>query len=107
MNAAKRIQLNLKLDRSTLFPEMENLRDSTMLPIYYAEQSGAVTASLANKFKNTVFTVRYGVLGSVWAIVGVAGQDTRYDATWRNPGNSLLSHDLCLFVCWCLCVQVY
>lgn len=74
MNAAKRIQVNLKLTRSSIYPELENVPDDTMLPIYYAEQRGAVTTELANEFKDQVFTVRYGVLGALWAIVGVAGE---------------------------------
>lgn len=73
LNAAKRIQLNMKLDR-TDFPEMKHLRDRTMLPIYYAEQTGAITTELANEFKDSVFTVRYGIMGSVWAVIGIAGE---------------------------------
>jgi len=74
MNAAKRIQVNLKLDKDSSIPELKNIPKSTMLPIYYAEQRGAVTAELANEFKDTVFTVRYGILGTVWAITGLAGK---------------------------------
>ena len=74
MNAAKRIQLNLNLKRSSVLPEFENIPDVTMLPIYYAEQKGAVTAELANEFKDEVFTIRYGVVGGLWALVGVAGR---------------------------------
>lgn len=76
MNAAKRIQVNLKLDRSNVLPELEGVRDSTMLPIYYAEQTGAVTTELANEFKSQVFTVRYGIMGGLWAVVGLAGEMT-------------------------------
>lgn len=74
MNAAKRIQVNLKLDRYSKFEELKSLRETTMLPIYYAEQTGAVTSSLANEFKDTVFTIRYGVMGSLWAVMGLAGE---------------------------------
>lgn len=73
MNAAKRIQLNLKLDRSTIFSELKHVPDTTMLPIYYAEQRGIITASLANEFKDKVFTIRYGIMGTMWAVVGLAG----------------------------------
>lgn len=77
MNAAKRIQLNLKLDRSTIFSELKHVPDTTMLPIYYAEQRGIITASLANEFKDKVFTIRYGIMGTMWAVVGLAGMLTR------------------------------
>lgn len=75
MNAAKRIQLNLKVDQSSHLAELENIPDSTTLPIYYAVQAGKVTPELANEFKDQVFTVRYGILGSLWALLGVAGEN--------------------------------
>ena len=73
MNAAKRIQVNLKLERNSKIPELAHVRESTMIPIYYAEQSGKVDAHLANDFKNEVFTVRYGVMGALWTVMGLAG----------------------------------
>lgn len=72
MNAAKRIQVNLKLVPNSDLPEISDVRE-TMLPIYYAEQAGAVTADLATDFKTAVFTVRYGVMGALWAVMGLAG----------------------------------
>ena len=79
MNAAKRIQVNLKLQRNSDLPEVSQVRD-TMFPVYYAEQAGAVTADLANQFKDQVFSVRYGVMGALWAVMGLAG--TVMGALW-------------------------
>ncbi len=73
MNAAKRIQLNLKLEQNSKIPELAHVHKSTMIPIYYAEQAGKVDAHLANEFKSEVFTVRYGVMGGLWAVMGLAG----------------------------------
>ena len=73
LNAAKRIQLNLNLKRSTMFTELKRVRDVTMLPIYYGEQTGKVTPDLANDFKEQVYAIKYGISAGVWALVGVAG----------------------------------
>lgn len=74
MNAAKRIQFNMKLVRNPDIPEFANVPDRTMLPIFYAEQRGAVTTELANEFMEKVYTVKYGVSYGVWAVVGLAGE---------------------------------
>lgn len=74
LNAAKRIQLNFNLKRSSQFPELKKVPDMTMLPIYYGEQTGKVTPKLANEFKAKVYAVKYGISGGVWALVGVAGR---------------------------------
>ena len=73
MDAAKRIQLNLCLGRSNIFAELKKVRDRTMFPIYYVEQTGKITSSLASEFKNNVYAVKYGISWGIWAIVGLAG----------------------------------
>jgi len=74
LNAAKRIQLNINLKRSSKFSELKHIPDVTMLPIYFGEQTGKVTPDLANKFKEAVYAVKYGISGGMWALVGVAGR---------------------------------
>ncbi len=77
MVAAKRIQLSIKLDRSDRFPELKNIGDSTMIPIYYVDQGAEISSSLANQFISTVYTVQYGIMGTLWAVVGLAGEWAR------------------------------
>ncbi len=91
MNAAKRIQVNLHVQHNNELAELKHLQNSTMLPIYYAEQTGAVTADLANKFKSEVFAVRYGVMGSLWAIMGLAGTIS-FSNFWVLYKGAHLSH---------------
>ena len=53
-------------------PEIATLRD-VMVPIFYASEQGSISPDLANEFKSAVYTVKYGVTGSIWAVIGVAG----------------------------------
>ena len=74
MNVAKRIQLNFQLNQSNDIPELKNLPDVTMLPIFYAEQRGIITESSAKEFRDKVYGIINGISGGVWALVGLAGE---------------------------------
>ena len=72
MKAEKRIQLNLLLKHYKHIPEISDVKD-VMLPIFYGSEEGSISPDLANEFKSAVYTVKYGVAGGVWALIGVAG----------------------------------
>ena len=72
MKAEKRIQLNLLLTHYKYLPEISDVRN-VMLPIFYASEEGSISPDLANDFKSAVYTVKYGVTGGIWAIIGLAG----------------------------------
>lgn len=72
LKAEKRIQLNLLLTHYKYLPEIAAVRD-VMLPIFYASEQGSISPDLANEFKSAVYTVKYGVTGSIWAVIGVSG----------------------------------
>ena len=72
MKAEKRIQLNLLLKHYKKIPEIAHVQD-VMLPIFYVSEEGSVSPDLANEFKSAVYTVKYGVTGGIWAVIGLAG----------------------------------
>ena len=73
LKAAKRIQLNVRLQRYSV-PEFSSVTEGLMLPVWYASEEGGVTTDLANEFKSAVYTVEYGVDGGVFAAIGLAGE---------------------------------
>ena len=72
LKAEKRIQLNLLLQHCKNLPEIKDVPD-VMLPIFYGSEEGSISPNLANEFKSVVYSVKYGVTGGVWAVVGLAG----------------------------------
>lgn len=72
LDAAKRIQVNLRLTRFSDLPQLSSLRDLTMLPVYWVAQTGTITPDLAAKFKSSVYTVEEGISGGVWGVTGLA-----------------------------------
>lgn len=104
LNAAKRIQVNLNLVCSDLYQDLRNVRDVTMLPIYWAEQSGQVTPDEANQFKSTVYAIKYGISGGVWGLVGLAGETKRHPVIVRcyDLTHMYRSHLCCIsnVSCW-------
>ena len=72
LKAEKRIQLNLFLQKYKELPEISDV-PNVMIPIFYAAEEGSISPDLANEFKSAVYTVKYGVTGGIWAVIGLAG----------------------------------
>ena len=72
MKAEKRIQLNLLLKQYKRLPDISKVKN-VMLPIFYGCEEGSISPDLADEFKSAVYTVKYGVTGGIWAVVGLAG----------------------------------
>ena len=73
MDAAKRIQVNLRLTEYSHLSELAKVPPVTMLPVYWVAQTGTITPDLAAEFKSAVYTVEYGIEGGMWALTGIAG----------------------------------
>lgn len=73
LDAAKRIQVNLRLTQYSHLSELAKVPPVTMLPVYWVAQVGTITPELASEFKSAVYSVEYGIEGGMWAITGIAG----------------------------------
>ncbi len=74
LDAAKKLQVNLRLTRFSALPHLSSLRDVTMLPVYWVSQTGTIPANLAAEFAAKVYGVEDGIRGGVYAVTGLAGE---------------------------------
>ncbi len=73
LDAAKRLQVNLRLTRFSL-PQLSSLMDITMLPVYWVAQTGKIPSDLAQEFRTKVYGLVDEISGGVYGLIGFSGK---------------------------------